>query len=206
VYVRGSTDGIKKDCWVLLRIVGYYWGKGRPGYRLPQVPVQELTHLIYSRAMPNTEGDCVLARPDVDVPNLAELKTLRVRNPQLSILLSVGGWSGSTYFSDVASADSMRRQFSASCLALLQKYAFDGLDIDWEYPVTGGKPTDHKRETDKENFVLLLKQMRGDLDAFSQGRHLLLTIASTCYRNHLNDLSPKEMSVFGLVQSDVLRP
>jgi chitinase len=76
----------------------------------------------------------------------------------------------------------------------VQKYGLDGLDIDWEYPVTGGKPTDHKRESDKGNFVLLLKQMRGDMDAFSHGRRLLLTIASTCYRNHLNDLSVKEMS------------
>jgi chitinase len=136
----------------------------------------------------------VFPHPDVDVPNLAELKTLRVRNPHLLILLSVGGWSGSEFFSDVASVDSARRQLSASCLALVQKYGLDGLDIDWEYPVTGGMPTDHKRESDKGNFVLLLKQMRGDLDAFSPGRHLLLTIASTCYRNHLNDLSAKEMS------------
>ncbi len=144
--------------------------------------------------MPNAGGDCVLARPDIDVPNLAELKVLRVRNPHLLVLLSVGGWSGSTYFSDVASSDSMRRQFSASCVAVLKKYAFDGLDIDWEYPVTGGKPTDHKRESDKGNFVLLLKQMRADLDTLSHGHHLLLTIASTCYRNHLNDLSVNEMS------------
>ena len=49
------------------KIVGYYWGKGRPDYELSQVPVQELTHLIYSRAMPYAEGDCVFARPDVDV-------------------------------------------------------------------------------------------------------------------------------------------
>ncbi|PYV55619.1 MAG: hypothetical protein DMG98_15030 [Acidobacteria bacterium] len=175
------------------KIVGYYWGKGRPDYELSQVPVQELTHLIYSRAMPNAEGDCVFAHPDVDVPNMAELTTLRGRNPRLLILLSIGGWSGSEFFSDVASSDSARRQFSKSCLALAEKYSLDGLDLDWEYPVTGGKPTDHKRQSDRGNFVLLLKQIRLDLDA-SHGRPLLLTIASTCYRNHLNDLSAKEMS------------
>jgi len=84
------------------KIVGYYWGKGRPGYQVSQIPVQELARLIYSRAMPNAQGDCVFPHPDVDVPNLAELKTLRVRNPHLYILLSVGGWSGSEFFSDVA--------------------------------------------------------------------------------------------------------
>jgi chitinase len=176
------------------RIVGYYYGKGRPGYQLSQVPVQELTHLIYSHARPTAGGDCEMPHPDVDMQNLRALNTLRKGNPHLLILLSVGGWSGSKYFSDVAAYSSARTRFSASCLRIVKKYTLDGLDIDWEYPVTGGKPTDHKRSGDKQNFVLLLKQLRSDLDAFGHERHLLLTIASTCYRNHLNDLSLTQMS------------
>jgi len=176
------------------RIVGYYYGKGRPGYRLSQVPVQELTHLVYSQAKPTARGDCQLAHMDVDAPNLRALKTLRARNPRLLVLLSVGGWSGSTYFSDVAATPPARRHFSTSCLQIVKKYALDGLDIDWEYPVTGGKPTDHKRISDKDNFVLLLRRLRSDLDALGNERHLLLTIASTGYRNHLRDLPLQEMS------------
>jgi chitinase len=176
------------------KIVGYYYGKGRPGYQFSQVPFQELTHLIYSHAKPTARGDCEIAHPDLDIPNLVALKSLRAQNPRLLVLLSVGGWSGSTYFSDVAATPSARSHFSASCLRIVEKYGLDGLDIDWEYPVTGGKPTDHKRISDKENNVLLLKQLRSDLNAFEHERHLLLTIASTCYRNHLNDLSLKEMS------------
>ena len=103
------------------RIVGYHWGKGRPGCQLSQVPALKLTHLIYSRAMPNAEGDCVFAHPTIDVPNLAELKTLRIRNPHLLILLSIGGWSGSEFFSDVAESDSARKRLSASCVAMVQK-------------------------------------------------------------------------------------
>ncbi|MFZ3368102.1 MAG: glycoside hydrolase family 18 protein [Candidatus Sulfotelmatobacter sp.] len=176
------------------RIVGYYYGEGLPGYQFSQVPVQELTHLIYSRASPTARGNCEVAHPDVDVPNLLALKVLRAKNARLLVLLSVGGWSGSTYFSDVAATPSARKKFSASCLEIVSKYGLDGLDIDWEYPVTGGKRTDHKRKSDKANFVLLLRQMRSDLDAFDHGRRLLLTVASTGYRNHLNDLSLREMS------------
>jgi chitinase len=176
------------------KVVGYYYGKGRPGYEFSQVPVQELTNLIYSHAKPTAQGECELAHPDLDVPNLRALRTLRAENPSLLVLLSVGGWSGSRYFSDVGATASARRQFSASCSQIVEKYALDGLDIDWEYPVTGGKRTDHKRGSDKENFVLLLRELRNDLDALGQGRHLLLTIASTGYRNHLEDLSLKEMS------------
>jgi chitinase len=176
------------------RIIGYYYGKGRPDYQFSQVPVQKLTHMIYSHAKPTASGDCELAHPETDAPNLQALKALRSSNPRLLVLLSVGGWSGSTYFSDIAATPSRRKHFSASCIDIVERYSLDGLDIDWEYPVTGGKVTDHKRSTDKASFVLLLKQLRSDLDAFDHQRHLLLTIASTGYRNHLTDLSLKEMS------------
>ena len=138
------------------KIVGYYYGKGRPGYQVSQVPVQELTHLIYSHARPTARGDCELAHPDLDTPNLLALKVLRAQNPRLLVLLSVGGWSGSTFFSDIAATASARKQFSTSCLEIVEKYGLDGLDVDWEYPVTGGKRTDHRRKSGKENFVLLL--------------------------------------------------
>ena len=176
------------------KIIGYYYGKGRPDYQFSSVPVHELTHLIYSHAVPTAQGDCKLAHPELDLPNLQLLKTLRARNPHLLVLLSVGGWSGSKYFSDVAATPLARSRFSASCLSLVEEYSLDGLDIDWEYPVTGGKATDHKRKSDKENLVLLLKQLRSDLDALPHPQHPLLTIATTGYRNHLNDLSLKEIA------------
>jgi chitinase len=176
------------------KIVGYYYGKGRPDYELSEVPAEKLTHLIYSHAKPTAHGDCEVAHPNTDIPNLLSLKTLKAQNPHLLVLLSVGGWSGSQYFSDIAATPSSRRRFSESCLRNVAEYGLDGLDIDWEYPVIGGKRTDHKRASDKENYVLLLRQLRRDMDAFGQGRHLLLTIASTGYRNHLNDLSLKEMA------------
>ncbi len=176
------------------KIIGYYYGKGRPDYQFSSVPVQELTHLIYSHAVPSAQGECVLAHPELDVPNLQSLKALRTQNPRLLVLLSVGGWSGSRYFSDVAVTSLARSRFSASCLAIVKQYGLDGLDIDWEYPVTGGKPTDHKRKTDKESFVLLLRQLRSDLDSLKHEPHLLLTIASSGYHNHLSDLSLEEMA------------
>src|SRR5262245_42651417 len=55
------------------KIVGYYYGKGRPHYLLSDVPVQKLTHLIYSLAWPTSQGDCELSHPDIDVPNLRSL-------------------------------------------------------------------------------------------------------------------------------------
>lgn len=66
-----------------------------------------------------------------------------------------------------------RNTFINSCVEFLKKYTFiDGLDLDWEYPGTDRKkdPMDDYDKgcpggpEDKENYVLLLKELREALD------------------------------------------
>ncbi len=54
------------------------------------------------------------------------------------------------------------------------------MDIDWEYPVCCGLPDNHYRPEDKENYTLLLTELREQLDAAGEEdeREYLLTIAS----------------------------
>lgn len=94
---------------------------------------------------------------------------LKKANPNLKVMAVVGGWNeGSTKYSDVAADPAKRKNFIYSSLAFLQKYKFDGLDLDWEYPAQrGGAPSD------KANFVILLKE----LSAVYKKNNLLLTIA-----------------------------
>jgi chitinase len=63
-------------------------------------------------------------------------------------------------------------------VALMTQYGFDGLDIDWEFPVEGG--LDDGRPADKRNFTLLLARLRYQLDqqGLRDDRHYLLTIAA----------------------------
>lgn len=74
---------------------------------------------------------------------------LKKVNPKLKVLLAVGGWSfGTQKFKDMAGTRYARQTFIYSAIQFLRKRAFDGLDMDWEYP---------KGSDDKKNFVLLLK-------------------------------------------------
>lgn len=69
-----------------------------------------------------------------------------------------------------------RRVFINSTIEFCYQYNFDGIDIDWEYPVL---PDRGGNETDKANFVLLLQEFRTIINnvAKPRGRKLSLSVA-----------------------------
>jgi len=86
---------------------------------------------------------------------------LRKRNPQLTTLIALGGWyEGSEKYSDMARDPGLRKRFIASVVEFLDKWDFDGIDMDWEYP--GNRGGD--KRVDKNTFLDLLKEMRTELD------------------------------------------
>lgn len=111
-----------------------------------------------------------------------QLRQLKARHPHLKVVVSLGGWTDSTWFSDAARTPESRRAFVASCIDTYihghlppadpgdgsgpaggpgaAAGVFDGIDIDWEYPVGGGLDTMHTDPADAENFVLLLAEFR----------------------------------------------
>ncbi|WP_406367036.1 glycosyl hydrolase family 18 protein [Streptomyces sp. NBC_01546] len=134
-------------------------------------------------------------QPIVGVFN--QFKQLKAKYPHLKINISIGGWTYSKFFSDAAKTDASRKKLVSSCIDQYIKgnlpveggYGgagaaagiFDGIDIDWEYPgSSGGHLGNHYAPEDKQNFTLLLKEFREQLDAYGTangGKKYLLTSA-----------------------------
>lgn len=104
--------------------------------------------------------------------------TLKKQNPDLKVLYSVGGWVWSDQFSTMAAFKNSRNKFAASCVDILLEHGFDGVDLDWLYP--GQRAEDNIfRPSDKDNFTLLLADIRKALDAEGKkNTYYLLTIAT----------------------------
>ena len=96
-----------------------------------------------------------------ELKHISEVRRIRALNPDLKIVLSIGGW-GAGGFSIMSRTEAGRRAFAASCLAEVEKYGLDGIDIDWEYPCDNSAGIDSD-PSDKENFTYLLQALRDAL-------------------------------------------
>ena len=144
-------------------IVGYitYWEERMPDPTL-------LTHINYAFAHIKDDFETLDIKSSL---RLQEVVKLKKQNPNLKIVLSVGGWEAGN-FSEMAADIKHRKKFCENCLAAVEKYGLDGIDIDWEYPSSDAAGISHSSQ-DIGNFTLLMRDLRKVL-----GSDRLVTIAS----------------------------
>ncbi|MBO3738405.1 glycoside hydrolase family 18 protein [Actinoplanes flavus] len=184
--------------------VAYFtqWGIYGRNFQLADVQssgaAARLTHLNYAFGPVTADGVCASADPWADwqtpfsaensvdgvadvagqpfAGNLNQIAEIKAKNPKLKALISLGGWTGSRYFSDAALTDASRKKLVSSCLDLWIKGnltglpegvaagVFDGVDLDWEWPGSAGEVGNVIRPEDKRNFTLLAAEFRAQLD------------------------------------------
>ena len=145
-------------------IVGYatYWDTAMPD-------PANLTHINYSFAHIKNDFESLDIKTSSRLKKIAALKDT---NPDLKVLLAVGGW-GAGNFSEMAADETHRKNFCKNCLAAIEQYNLDGIDLDWEYP-TSSSAGISSSPNDTKNFNLLLADMR---ELF--GEKYLITMASS---------------------------
>ncbi len=164
------------------RVVVYYtsWSRYARKFYVSDIPWENVTDVLYAFLKPNENGSVTLYDTYADPLNLEEMKKYKEKYPAVKVLVSVGGWTLSTYFSDIAANQTKRFRFAESVLNIIRKYDLDGVDIDWEYPGGGGLASNHVRPDDGKNFVLLLKTIRQVFNEAGKVDHkdYLITVAA----------------------------
>ncbi len=163
-------------------IVGYFaqWAIYQRNYRVQNVErsgaATAMNVMNYAFAAPDANLRCVSLDPFADYGkafsasesvdgvadtssqalkgNFNQILKLKSRHPHLRVLLSLGGWTESTYFSDAA-LEVNRNAFVQSCIDTFMRGnvagVFDGFDVDWEYPGSCGLTCNFRPE-DKEQL------------------------------------------------------
>jgi len=168
------------------------WAMYRRGYGkyLPShIDTSLCTHIVYGFAV--LDSSTLLMKPhdpwaDIDQWNKKTgydkvVEMGKVANDGTKNLIAIGGWNDSDgkkfngkYARLVLSAAN-RRKFIEHIIPYLDKYEFDGLDLDWEYPVCWQVDCAQGDPKEKEGFAAFVRELRAAFDAHH--RPLLLSAA-----------------------------
>ncbi|XP_064211811.1 acidic mammalian chitinase-like [Tribolium castaneum] len=148
------------------KIICYYasWAVTREGngkFVPEDIDPTLCTHINYAFAGLNSDGTIKVEDEENNVKQggFKRVSDLKKINPNLKVLLSLGGAAAGTDAFISISQDAQKQQAMAkSAIEFFQTYNFDGLDVDWEYPYG------------KEAFNALLTALS---EAFKPGGYLL---------------------------------
>lgn len=137
------------------QVIAYFFGSPE---QAANVPAEKLTHIIFSFC--HLKGNKLNVDNATDTATIKSLVGLKKKNPQLKVILSLGGWGGCETCSDVFSSASARTEFAESVKHLNNYFGTDGIDLDWEYPSIEGLPGHKYGPQDKPNFTALVTELR----------------------------------------------
>jgi len=160
-----------------------------------ELNVTGFTHINFAFLLFDPNTFAIAPANANDTSLIARFTDLKTANPGLQTWVAIGGWNfnepgpTATAFSDMVSCAENRTKFINEITHFMETYAFDGLDLDWEYPSAtdrGGKPAD------KDNYVLLCKDLRA---AFGTKYSLSVTLPASYYYMQNFDVSGMEQHV-----------
>ncbi|RAH42220.1 glycoside hydrolase, partial [Aspergillus brunneoviolaceus CBS 621.78] len=184
---RPSCDASSQN---VSRIIGYYEAYAMSSracdvLRPTEIPYGVYTHVNFAFGTIDPTTFAVQATDETEATLLQEIGSLKLIQPNLQIWLSLGGWSfsdadESTHytFSNLAASEADQKAFFASLISFMGTYGFDGVDIDWEYPVEADRGG---RSDDYDNFPSFLKSMQSSFSGTGSDKGISITLPSSYY-------------------------
>lgn len=173
--------GIKKDLLFpkpelkKIATIAYYMGNGQD---LSKYKWEQLTHVIYSFC--HLKGNKLAPDNAKDSIAIRNLTALKKKYKGLKVMIALGGWGGCEPCSGVFAKAEGRKEFAQSVKKMLKEYGADGLDLDWEYPGIAGYPQHPYMPEDKQNFTLLVQELRQTL-----GKKAILSFAAGGFKSFI---------------------
>src|SRR5947209_5164241 len=120
-FVSGAVAALCITGCAQQEIIGYY-AAWKPD---PVVMPGEVTVINFAFASITPDGLLALDGAPTDSSILARLVALKDRDPRLRVMISVGGWTRSNGFSNLAADPAIRARFVESTVAFLRAHRLD---------------------------------------------------------------------------------
>ncbi|CAL4078276.1 unnamed protein product [Meganyctiphanes norvegica] len=163
------------------KVVCYFtnWAWYRPGigkYTPDEIDPTLCTHIVYGFAVLDPSNQIIKSHdPWADIDNEFYKKVTDYKSRGIKVTLAIGGWTDSAddKYSSLVNNPAARAKFVAHVVEYVMDHNFDGLDLDWEYPVCWQVDCSRGPSSDKEGFANLVKE----LSAAFKPKGLLLSAA-----------------------------
>ncbi|RKK93244.1 hypothetical protein BFJ68_g15612 [Fusarium oxysporum] len=192
------------------RVIGYFegWAKARPceAFSPEQIPIGLYTHINFAFATIDPNTFEIKPDKESDIRMYKRLTELKRLDPELKVYIAVGGWTfndpgpTASTFSDLAASLPRQRAFMKSLVSFMSTYGFDGLDLDWEYPVDTDRGG---RAVDFANFPKFMERLKSMMDAADKG--LSITLPASYWYLRQFDIKKLEKTVdfFNIMSYDL---
>ncbi|KAH8423010.1 glycoside hydrolase family 18 protein [Aspergillus melleus] len=138
------------------KTIGYWegWNEEKKCDHMPakDIPLGYYTHINFAFAYIDPSTFRVAPMDTATASRYRQVTALKARQPGLEVWIAIGGWAfndpgnTATTFSDLAASEAHQNTFAESLINFMVVNNFDGVDLDWEYPVDdqrGGKREDY---------------------------------------------------------------
>lgn len=124
------------------KVVCYFtnWAWYRPGsgkYTPDDIDESLCTHIVYGFAVLDRENMAIKTHDSwADIDNRFYERVVALRKKGVHVTLALGGWNDSLgdKYSLLVRSPANRARFVKQAMEFIEKYQFEGLDLDWEYP------------------------------------------------------------------------
>jgi chitinase len=152
-----------------IRVLAYYLGPADP---IDKYDVTQMTHIIFCFGQINGNRFAITKTDSAVIKKMVSLKKV---NPDLKVIVSLGGGRGCKTCSDAFATVQGREEFARSMTEFHKYFGTDGLDLDWEFPTIEHFVGQKYSTADKTNFTELVSAIRkfnpGKELSFAAGAH-----------------------------------
>ena len=155
------------------------WAWYRPGigkYLPENIDPNLCTHIIYGFTVLDSDQMIIKIHDSwADIDNDFYGRVAAYKAKGIKVLVALGGWNDSAgdKYSRLVNNPTARKKFIKQALTFVEKYGFDGLDLDWEYPVCWQVDCNRGPSSDKEAFSSFVRELSNEF----RPRNLLLSAA-----------------------------
>jgi len=150
-----------------MKVVCYYtnWAWYRQGvgkFKPEDIDYTLCTHINYGFAVLDPNQLIMVPHDSwADVDNKFFTKVAALKEKGVRVSIALGGWNDSEgdKYSRMVNSPSSRAKFVKEAIKFIEKWGFQGIDLDWEYPKCWQVDCSLGPDSDKAGFSSLVKEL-----------------------------------------------